>query len=297
MLEAMARAESRWGLGLKQKNHREACGPCPFCGGTDRFIVWADGGYWCRRCGKRGWMDENKREMTDLEKRVLKLEVKQRELEREQQEQKRRMTALETMARCKDHLRYHGNLTQEALDYWIGEGITRDTVDSYLLGFCGRCPTDMKGRASFTIPVINDDKLQNIRHRLAGSDKDKYRPHMAGLGSQLFNKDKLNGQDNILIVEGEKKSIVLDQFGVDSVAICGMRSFRKEWLPLFEGKEVVVALDPDAQESAIRLASIFHRGKVASLPCKIDDMLVKYYASTDDLQSFLRLARPVGREH
>jgi len=34
-------------------------GPCPWCGGTDRFHVWPErnagqGGYWCRSCGKGG---------------------------------------------------------------------------------------------------------------------------------------------------------------------------------------------------------------------------------------------------
>lgn len=34
-------------------------GPCPSCGGTDRFHVWPEqnegqGGYWCRACGKAG---------------------------------------------------------------------------------------------------------------------------------------------------------------------------------------------------------------------------------------------------
>lgn len=35
----------------------EYAGPCPFCGGDDRFRVWPDAErphYWCRRCGKRG---------------------------------------------------------------------------------------------------------------------------------------------------------------------------------------------------------------------------------------------------
>ncbi len=30
-------------------------GPCPWCGGTDRFIVWAQNDrYWCRQCQKKG---------------------------------------------------------------------------------------------------------------------------------------------------------------------------------------------------------------------------------------------------
>ncbi len=35
----------------------EYAGPCPFCGGRDRFRVWPDAdrpGYWCRGCGRHG---------------------------------------------------------------------------------------------------------------------------------------------------------------------------------------------------------------------------------------------------
>ena len=33
----------------------EYCGPCPFCGGVDRFRVWpGESRYWCRQCGKAG---------------------------------------------------------------------------------------------------------------------------------------------------------------------------------------------------------------------------------------------------
>jgi DNA primase len=35
----------------------EYAGPCPWCGGRDRFRVWPDAerpGYWCRQCGKKG---------------------------------------------------------------------------------------------------------------------------------------------------------------------------------------------------------------------------------------------------
>ena len=47
--------------------HAEYCGPCPWCGGRDRFIVWptprkGNPRWWCRQCGKRGdaitWLRE-----------------------------------------------------------------------------------------------------------------------------------------------------------------------------------------------------------------------------------------------
>lgn len=46
------------GHNLSKKTANEYAGPCPFCGGTDRFIVWPDRGgkgtFWCRQCGKSG---------------------------------------------------------------------------------------------------------------------------------------------------------------------------------------------------------------------------------------------------
>ena len=37
------------------KTAQEYAGPCPFCGGTDRFCVWPSSGrYWCRQCNKKG---------------------------------------------------------------------------------------------------------------------------------------------------------------------------------------------------------------------------------------------------
>jgi hypothetical protein len=39
-------------------NGGEYAGPCPVCGGKDRFRVWpregAGGRFWCRQCGKSG---------------------------------------------------------------------------------------------------------------------------------------------------------------------------------------------------------------------------------------------------
>ena len=50
------------GLVAKKKSTTkggEWAGPCPICGGGDRFLIWpnqkgGEGSYWCRRCGKGG---------------------------------------------------------------------------------------------------------------------------------------------------------------------------------------------------------------------------------------------------
>lgn len=48
------------GFSLKKKTSNEWSMPCPICGGTDRMVIFADGGrnnqgkYYCRGCGRHG---------------------------------------------------------------------------------------------------------------------------------------------------------------------------------------------------------------------------------------------------
>lgn len=293
----ISQAERRWNINMKRRAKHVANSACPFCSMAtkDGFHVFANGGYWCRQCGIKGWLDEeNAKPLSEAEKlkqRITRLEEKQRE-------QERRISQLERMARCTDHLRYHQALDDRALEYWWKEGMMEETINTYLLGYCERCPMDKKHRSSFTIPIINGGKLENIRHRLTNAtDGDKYRPHMPDLGLQLFNADQLEkARKRIIIVEGEKKSIIAAQAGFPNVGITGNRSFKREWLEWFDHiNEVIVALDPDAMESAYRLGAMFDgRARVAQLPAKIDDMIVKYEAGADDIEYHLRWARKVA---
>lgn len=297
-LEAVSRIETQFGIELKQVGRNEWAGPCVYCGGEDRWHFWTDKlNWWCRsgpgHCGQKGFLDDIFDDLKKptpeqlLEWRVAKLEARQREHEE-------RLTRLEQMAQCQDHLQYHEGLTDKTMEYWLSEGMTEDSIKRYLLGYCLRCPTYPKS-PSYTIPIVNGGKLQNIRHRLERPDKGgKYRPHMAGLGIQLFNADLLDEQRaSILVVEGEKKSIILTQAGFDAVGITGKRSFRREWLEWFASiPTIYIGLDPDATESAARLARFFDgRGRVVDFPCKPDDMIVRYGAGARDIEACLRWAR------
>ena len=47
------------GFTPKTKTHNELCGPCPWCGGRDRFTIFTEQGdglgrYWCRQCNRKG---------------------------------------------------------------------------------------------------------------------------------------------------------------------------------------------------------------------------------------------------
>jgi len=303
--DAVSYFETQYGLELKHVGGDEYAGPCPFCGGEDRFRVWRDkGNYWCRpgpgHCGREGFADELSGERaTSEERRQRAIESRLAAIERKQVDHARRLSNLELMHKSTDHIRYFHNLgaNGDAIEYWCNEGMELQTIDDYMLGYCPRCPTDHEGRASYTIPVMIGGKLYNIRHRLIGADNgDKYRPQMAGLPSVLFNADYLY-QDNhrILITEGEKKSIIAAQVGFQNVGIMGKTGFNKAWGVKFERFPLVyVALDPDATAQAAEIAGLFEgRGRVVILPDKLDDMVVKYGATRNDIEAFLAQGKKV----
>jgi DNA primase len=293
-------AESRWpGLHFKKKTRDEAASSCPFCRqGRDRFVVFSDGGYWCRQCNKSGWIDENDTEPLSREEL---LEMRVRRLERKQEEHERRISKLEHLQQTRPDLRYYRNLTDQALQYWQGEGIYESAVDKFHLGFCRSCPTYTPS-PSYTIPVYSyGGELVNVRHRLVHPNGGKYRPEMAGLGTTLFNASTLQDpRRRVLILEGEKKTVVYDQHGFASVGLMG-KSFkwRRDWFDWLDGHgEIIIALDPDAEESAWRLGEIFARQgfdnvRVARFPVKPDDAIVQYGAQLEDIKHILGNAAPI----
>lgn len=310
VIDPIGLAERHWGISLKRASRDEyySLSGCPFCGDSgkgdksNRFRIFLDGSprYWCRRCSEQGFLDtlEKQDSLTPEEKRLRQIEGEQRRQVRKQAEMEYRLTALEQMHKCQDHVAYHQALDARALEYWWTEGMTNETIDKYMLGYCASCPA-YRESPSYTIPIVNRGKLENIRHRLiAPNGTGKYRPHCAGLGLSLFNVDLLDqANKRILIVEGEKKSLIAAQGGFLNVGITGKKSFKSEWLDWFAHVgQVYVVLDPDATASAYRLAALFsERGRVVEMPVKIDDAITKYEASSSDIENFLRLARPARR--
>lgn len=305
MNDPVGTAERHWGISLRKIGPTEyvSLSGCPFCGDggkgqrSDRFRVWDEGNgrYWCRQCDASGFLDKLEHmNLSAEERRLRRIEAEQRKAQQEREELARRMTALERIHNCTDHITYNRAMQERHLEYWAAQGIY--DPNNWCLGFCMRCPTDHDHRPSYTIPVFRHGQLENIRHRLIGVETDKYRPHLSGLGLQLFNADILDDNpERVCVLEGSKKAMVLTDSGFPSVAMMGKRAFKKSWLPWFKGvKDIVIALDPDAQDSALKLARMFpKKARVATLPAKIDDMVTLYGASADDIESFLRLARPV----
>lgn len=315
MLEHVSVAESHYGVRFTLVTRKEfkSIDGCPWCkdggrrGDGDRFRLFLGGHssprVWCRQCGGLEFLDGlNKKAFSDEELATLRERMK----ERKQEEQERQRLALINMMACTDHRRYHRHITEEAVAYWIGEGLSHESIQQYLVGYCESCPT-APFSASYTVPVVYEGQLFNIRHRLISPNgSGKYRPHMPNLPPMLFNADNLKRQSSLgLLVEGEKKSMVVTQHtGIPSVAIMGNTTFRKSWASKFDNwGQVVVATDPDtettqkmisSEEKAVEIATAFsNRGLIAILPVKADDFFSKIGGTKNDFMQFVMEARPV----
>lgn len=185
--------------------------------------------------------------------------------------------------------RYHYDLLNNpnALAMIPKFGLSRSIVDEYLIGYK---KDHWNMGESYVIPVLDGQKILTIRHRMWNpSDRlGKYLPERKGDGAQLFGWDKITKET--VIVEGEKKAMVLNSVGIPTVGIMGADSFKKEFDARFAAvcKTAYIMLDPG--NTPDELGVINHVAKIAWvkrlveigvdcracwLPGKPDDMILE----------------------
>ena len=288
----MAEAGKKLNTKLVRHAQGEACGPCPRCGGKDRFICFAEGNYFCRRCHHKGWWADDPEEGR---KRVAEERVRQEE---------QQATLRRRMATCQDWVEYHQDALElvEARELWKGYGMGEAEIQKWGLGFCRSCPTAPDHCGSLTIPCFQGGIRLDIRHRLLNVPPEfgKYRSHLAGLRPPIFNLDSVEYGDLVAIVEGEKKAIILDKFGFKAVVALPGINFAKYFLDLLPDRitgnqRAVVLLDPHTNRTGEKLArALCNRGvetRVADSYMKPDDMLLRY--GTGPMSEILKQAREV----
>lgn len=192
-------------LALRAHTSGQAVGACPHCrDGTDRFVVYQEGNWWCRVCKKKGWWLEEAH-------RPAPGEIEARRLATEQE----RIQLRTKIATCRDWVDYHNQVGQ-GMNSWATHGIDRKDIDRWGLGYCLKAPGS--DSPSLTIPVFYKQKLVDIRHRLLNPlDGQKYRSHWSGLPPAFFNLDSMGEGDVVYLVEGEKKAVVLEHHGFHPV--------------------------------------------------------------------------------
>ena len=191
------------------------------------------------------------------------------------------------------HLRYHRRLDEAARAWWHSQGISDQGIARFLLGVSD--DHGDYGRA-YTIPIIEAGRLVNLRLRLAEprTRGDKYRPWDRGRGTQLFNADILTPElGAVVITAGEKKAMVLWEYGISAVSPTGgCGNWRESWTTRLQFcRKVYLCFDPTEQAAAWKLAAeIGERAFVARLPDKPDDFILT--AGRDAFRRALAQADP-----
>ena len=218
----------------------EWSGPCPFCGGNDRFSVqpYHDEPRWlCRSCTDGKWKDVidfvQRRDQSGFVDACqtlfgdnVKIALDPVEYERIQAERERTIKEQEVATLVEYTTRrqslhesgiwqeYHDNLDKLGRrDLWHERGLSDYFINVYRVGYCPAFPFGDERHPTLTIPSWRAGVVTGLAHRALATNPQggKYRPERAGLGKALFFADPDHpGQPGgkVLLLEGEIKTMV-----------------------------------------------------------------------------------------
>lgn len=269
-------------------------GPCPFCGGEDRFIVKsAPAKVYCRQCssfkGKKGaYVASLMREKNPSWKPdPAQTEVwKKKILDLEEKKAIRRISSIKSLTR--DYLKWH-----KKVDYDLAlseRHLLPHTVDHFCIGL-----KPWENSSAWTIPYLKDCTIDgqydrwctNMKYRLRDPDiKGKYRS-ASDLGVSWFDATYSKCRWSV-IVEGEFKAMILWQNGISAVGIPGIESFKPittwqiEWSERFiQPRYILLDHDPDPDKQKHEIERTKEIAQLAGvipvylpIPGKIDDLMV-----------------------
>lgn len=289
-------------------------GPCPVCGGRDRFAVSLARGSWmCRRCHPE-WSDviglEMWRSGADFQSAAARLQrehvaalapgelaarraevLAQAEASR-QREAEHRAKAREHLARAYDERVLRAQLMRhaEVIEDLEAGGLAYAAIDHFAFGFA-----EWHGQAALTIPWQRGGRMMSLQYRLLTADtSDKYRWHK-GTSYHVWNGDAIDTPtaDALYICEGAKKAGAVWSHDVSSVVAvpnntAALGALQRERDGLAGFGRVYLILDPDSTVTAMQAARESELGniRVVILPDKIDDWLVATGGDVDLLARY-----------
>lgn len=301
---------------VHRKSHNEYCGSCPQCGGTthkngeapDRFVMFVVGRYgfplaFCRKCGYR-WTDKaNLPSKDDVEQwRLYQIDVEKSRIQAARRN-------LELLQNDKVWEQFYALNNEYSLQMFRGWGIEQFWIDYLRLGiipdYTVKSGEEYYHSPATTIPIWGvGGVVQNIKLRVTNPrhDRDRYRNFYPMGQSFLFiprYDEPLKGAG--ILVEGEKKAIVLEQTLDDSkMRVVGLQTKTPApelFSQLKDLDPVYIFLDPDAKEkenkgkeSAVEYVTRLvgkDRARIVDCPVKLDDGIIQGL----DPKKYLRMAR------
>ncbi len=290
---------------LKKHGTNEYAGPCPFCGGDDRFVVWLkarDGkpAFWCRQCEVKGHAIDYAmlKYNLDFKGAVAWLGLPRHYVSARTQNE----TSPDDEPPCHSWQQKASELLEKAeSDLWstTGEkallwlhsqrGFTDDTIRSARLGYI---PADInldcldwgiQGEQLFiprgiVIPCFADNAIWylKIRKPVPSTEKKKYLQVKGGKILSLYLTWSMRGKDNVFITEGEFDALLLHQHAADKADVLTLGSACNHLMPrwttcLSTGKSFWIATDNDDEGKKAAqywMNLVAPRGKQLSLPVK-----------------------------
>jgi len=293
-----------------QRGQHEISSLCPKCGDSehsgsdypDRFRIFTNGKirFWCRRCGFKGFADDNRKDFVITDE--VRQQWLQERLEREEQARRSSDHALELLRHEQAYLLYQQQMDDYARGWWRSKGVVDWMLERFKLGYCASRSVWYHGAEystpTATIPVFEvGGELVNIRHRLIKPPEpnDKYRPERAGLPASLYLTEPEQAPRGLtILVEGEIKAIIVWAYFQEShrVTVVGVpgKNPRDELIQqLSECDPVYVALDPDAGTQAHQIAKrLGSRARIVKLPVKPDDFFVRYGGTVTEFEAAIK---------
>ena len=173
--------------------------------------------------------------------------------------------------------RYHANLSEAAIEYLSGRGITRELAARFLLGTC-----DDVHEGRLAIPYLRPSGVAWFNYRSLDNNGPKY---MASGARHLYNTAALDIADEtgeVAIAEGELDALVASALcDVPTVGIPGATQWtgNPHWRELFAGyQRIWILADPDDAGLSLAAALLedLPAARLVKLPGDVNETFLRH---------------------